>query len=614
MRKPSRGSPEGAVGMRQEAREKSKTRSGGLCALALMLSLGLHLAASRAMGQDAGTVTAWGRNGDAQLGDGTTNNSSVPVQVLGSGGVGLLGDIVAVAGGNIHSAAVKSNGTVWCWGDNQYGQLGNGTTTDSPTPGAVVGSGGTGTLAGITAVSCGYGHTVARRINGTVWGWGLNGDGQLGDGTLGNRSLPVQAQDVGGLLPLTGVLAAAAGQYHTAALKTDGTVWAWGANSDGQLGDGTTIRHTTVQVLGPGGAGYLTGISAIACGANHTVALKNDGTVWTWGKNNNGQLGNGTQTSSSVPVQVVSPSGEGYLTGVTSVAAATYHTVARKADGTVWAWGSNSFGRLGDGTTTQRLTPVQVVGPGGVGYLTGVSVVAAGVDHTVALKSAGTVWCWGWNANGQLGNGTLTTSWTPVQVVGLGGAGSLLNIASVASRYSHTLARVGPPTIALAAACDWDWVYQNAPTTTQGRHKCVLTIVVTADPFGNSTYAVSVVRNAASTGQAVIESTADSLVWNIRGGQYGVDPFGQAILDVTVTGNQNGGAGSTVVGLDVRRLGDITGNGTVGLEDKVQINKCLNGLATPGYVLRHFDLNGGGTAGLDDKIIINKILNGLPVP
>ena len=588
------------------------------CALLVLLCLSLLSTAGLAIAQDVNTVMAWGRNGDAQLGDGTTINSSAPVQVLDSGGVGQLGDIAAVAAGSYHSVALKADGTVWAWGDNQYGQLGNATTTDSPTPVQVVGPEGVGYLAGVTAISCGYGHTVARKTDGTVWAWGRNGDGQLGDGTLGNRSSPVQAQDAGGLVPITGVMAVAAGQYHTVVLKTDGTVWAWGANTDGQLGDGTTTRHTAVQVLGPGGDGYLTGVSAIACGAYHTVALKTDGTVWTWGRNASGQLGDETKTSSSVPVQVLGLAGAGYLTGVTAVSAGTYHTVALKSDGTVWAWGSNTYGRLGDGTTTQRITPVQVVGPGGTGYLIGVAAVTVGADHTVALKSAGTVWTWGWNANGQLGDGTTTQRITPVQVVGASGGGYLMNIAAVASNYWHTLARVGPPTMALSAGCDWNWVYQNGPTTTQWRHKCTLTILVTYDPNSNASYAATVTRHASSTGQVVIESTADPLVWNIKGGQYGVDPIGPVALEITVTGNEHGGAGATSASLTVRLLGDITGEGNIDGDDKAQMNRRLNSLSVA-YPDRAFnltgDLDGLGNPKIDgdDKAVMNRLLNSLTI-
>lgn len=184
-----------------------------------------------------------------------------------------------------------------------------------------------------------------------------------------------------------------AGNTHTASLKSDGTVWAWGNNSHGQLGDGTTINKSIpVQVLGSGGVGYLTGVTAIAAGYTHTVALKADGTVWAWGYNSVGELGDGTTTNRSTPVQVLGHGGVGYLTGVTAIAAGYDHTLALKSDGTLWAWGNNSNGQLGDGTTTNRFTPVQVVGAGGAGYLTGVTVIAGGGRHTLALKSDGTLW------------------------------------------------------------------------------------------------------------------------------------------------------------------------------------------------------------------------------
>ena len=173
---------------------------------------------------------------------------------------------------------------------------------------------------------------------------------------------------------------------HTVALKSNGTVWAWGANSNGQLGNNsTTDSHVPVQVTG------LTGVTAVAEGNGNTVALKSDGTVWAWGANSNGQLGNNSTTDSHVPVQVTG------LTGiVTAVAAGYSDTLALKSDGTVWAWGSNSHGQLGNNSTTDSHVPVQVTG------LTGVTAVAEGyATTTVALKSDGTVWAWGYNSEGE---------------------------------------------------------------------------------------------------------------------------------------------------------------------------------------------------------------------
>jgi len=236
--------------------------------------------------------------------------------------------------------------------------------------------------------------------------------------------------------------AVAAGYGHTVALKEDGTVWAWGRNNKGQLGDGSTMeRHTPVQVVGSRGMGFLTGVTAIAAHYLNTVALKDDGTVWTWGNNDYGQLGDNTRTSSYTPVQVVGPGGTGFLTDVTAIAAGYGHMVALKDDGTVWAWGDNGYGVLGDGTTDPSYTPVQVLGPEGVGVLTGMTAIAAGWYHTVALKEDRTVWAWGNNGYGQLGDGTIAERHTPVQVLGpIGNTGLFAEVTGISARWLQTMA------------------------------------------------------------------------------------------------------------------------------------------------------------------------------
>src|SRR5512140_776591 len=200
----------------------------------------------------------------------------------------------------------------------------------------------------------------------------------------------------------------AAGGSHTVAFKSDGTVWAWGYTAYGELGDGTTTgRSLPVQVTG------LSGVAAVAAGDYHTVAAKSDGTVWAWGVNADGQLGDNTTTDRLQPVQATG------LSGVVAVAGGSMHTVAGKSDGTVWAWGGNGDGQLGDGTVTNSSVPVQVAG------LSGVAAIAAGSIHSVAVKSDGTVWAWGYNGAGQLGDGTLPDSSEPVQVAGLSGGAAI---------------------------------------------------------------------------------------------------------------------------------------------------------------------------------------------
>jgi len=350
-----------------------------------------------------GTVWCWGYNGEGELGDDTTTNRYTPVQVVN------LTNVVSVAAGCSHTCALKSDGTVWCWGYNGEGELGDNTTTDRYTPVQVV------NLTNVVSVAAGCSHTCALKSDGTVWCWGYNGYGQLGDNTTTDRYTPVQ------VVNLTNVVSVAAGDSHSCALKSDGTVWCWGFNSDGELGDNTTTdRYTPVQVS------RLTNVLSVAAGGRHTCALKSDGTVWCWGYNGYGQLGDGTTTNRYTPVQV---SG---LTNVVSVAAGYYHTCALKSDGTVWCWGYNGYGQLGDNTTTDRYTPVQVVN------LTNVVSVAAGNSHSCAIKSDGSAWCWGFNSDGELGDGTTTKRYTPVQVLNynLGGRYDKTNTIYSVPKYT----------------------------------------------------------------------------------------------------------------------------------------------------------------------------------
>jgi alpha-tubulin suppressor-like RCC1 family protein len=418
-----------------------------------------------------GTVRCWGSNSSGRLGDGTTSSRSNPVQVLASGsaeaGPVVLGGVTQIAAGD-HTCALLEDGTVRCWGLNSFGQLGDGTTSSRSNPVQVLASGstqGTNVLSGVTQIAAGPIHTCALLEDKTVRCWGFNGDGRLGDGTNSTPRLnPVQVLASGstqGTNVLSGVTQIAAGPFHTCALLEDKTVRCWGSNSSGQLGDGTnsTPRMNPVQVLASGstqGTNVLSGVTQIAAGSGHTCALLEGKTVRCWGSNSSGRLGDGTTSSRSNPVQVLASgsaeSGPVVLGGVTQIAAGD-HTCALLEDGTVRCWGPNSFGQLGDGTTSSRSNPVQVLASGstqGTNVLSGVTQIAAG-DHTCALLEDETVRCWGFNGDGQLGDGTTSSRSNPVQVLASGTAESV----PVVFRVGVVPAGSGPSTgSSLAVGCD----------------------------------------------------------------------------------------------------------------------------------------------------------------
>ncbi len=355
-----------------------------------------------------GTVWTWGGNSQGQLGDGTTNDSLVPVQTSS------LTGIIAVSAGDKFSVALDGSGTVFTWGDNVAGQLADGSTTDRTTPYQVPG------LSGIVGISAGPDFVLALENDGTVWSWGQNNWGQLADNSNTMRTSPVQVLDATGAGPLSGVIAIAAGGFHGLAVANDGTLWSWGRNGNGQLGNGTTSG--AAQNLPTQDSG-LTGLAAVAAGTSFSIALKADGTVWSWGLNDNGQLGNNSTTQQTSPVQVVGTGGTGTLGGVVMIAAGGMHSLAAKSDSSAWTWGRNANGQIGINTTaTPQLTPQQVKDTAGTGTLSSVVAIAAGGAHSLAVKSAspGTAWAWGLNTSGQLGDNSVVQRNTPKQANGTG--------------------------------------------------------------------------------------------------------------------------------------------------------------------------------------------------
>ena len=329
-----------------------------------------------------------GNNGEGEFGDGTLISRSAPAVVPGTLPVS------AISAGGTHTCALTTSAGLKCWGFNGSGELGNNTTTSSAVPVDV-----SGLTSGAAAVSAGESHTCGLTTTGGAKCWGFNAFGQLGDNSTTSRKIPV---DVSGLT--SGVAKVSAGGNHSCAVTTTGGAKCWGFNAFGELGDNTnTNRKIPVNVFG-----LTSGVAAISAGGTHTCALTTTGGVKCWGDNAAGELGNGSNINSKIPVDVT-----GLTSGVAAVSAGTDHTCALTTTGGVKCWGSDVSGELGDGTNTDSNVPVDVSG-----LSSGVTAVSAGTDHTGALAALGALKCWGSNASGQLGDGTTTDRNLAVDTLG----------------------------------------------------------------------------------------------------------------------------------------------------------------------------------------------------
>lgn len=338
---------------------------------------------------DSGSLLAWGFNGAGALGDGTMTSSPVPLHVDAP-------PFVTVSAGSNHSAAVAVDGTAWTWGSNGSGELGTGTNDASLVPVQVTPLPGGRSFVDIQA---GSSHTMAVASDGTLWGWGSNSAGELGNGTDVNSSVPVQVT----ALADRRITQVVTRLFYTMALASDGTAWAWGYNTASTLGNASISESTIpVQVTPPADGGY----ARIVGGESHVVAIATDGTAWTWGSNFYGQLGLGDIDPRQSPTPLPSPpGGERYV----DVAVGTGHTLALASDGTLWAWGLNVSGQLGAGSTTYSTSPLRI--PLEARW------IAAGDQYSLALTTTGELWSWGRNWGGQLGDGTDTSREAPGPVL-----------------------------------------------------------------------------------------------------------------------------------------------------------------------------------------------------
>jgi alpha-tubulin suppressor-like RCC1 family protein len=336
------------------------------------------------------SLWAMGWNYYGQLGDTNYNiffynGSNRPEQIVTNG-------IIEITGGYGHSLFLKNDGSLWAMGYNFYGQLGDGTTVLRTIPKQIVPS-------GVTAIAAGTYHSLFLKSDGSLWVMGYNGQGQLGDSNYYGFQTNKPEQIVA-----SGVTTIAAGTQHSLFLKSDGSLWAMGMNLSGQLGDGSYCTNAPYGTNQPEQI-VPSGVTAIAAGANHSLFIKNDGSLWAMGANGFGELGNGTSNyQTNRPVQIVS-------SGVIAIAAGNEHSLFLKNDGSLWGIGLNNFGQLGDATTNYISHPKQIVA-------SNVTAIAAGKYHSLFAKSDGSLWAMGWNDYGQLGDGTTNNINHSEQIIG----------------------------------------------------------------------------------------------------------------------------------------------------------------------------------------------------
>jgi alpha-tubulin suppressor-like RCC1 family protein len=412
-----------------------------LCLAMLALSASAHAAGSSAMG--------WGDNAYGQTGNGAPSEGGctcVPVPTAVPG----LSDATQISGGEVHTLALHANGTVTAWGYNVYGQLGDGTSTERETPVPVSG------LANVVAVDGGYEHSLALLADGTVMAWGDNLYGELGIGSsIGPEGCGGKEEDPCSRVPvrvpgLSNVIGIAAGYYFNLALLADGTVMAWGYDYYGTLGDGVGHQVGCECVDHPVAVPGISGAVAIAAGEYHGTALLGDGSVRFWGETTYGQAGDGTTIDAPPPdCRCVPPVTVAGLPGpVQAVAAGGLHNLALRGAGSPLAWGYNNNGQLGNGTEPADPCDCEPT-PVAVAALTGVQSISAGEAHTLALLADGSVRGWGYNVHSQVGDGTEGTRVVPVPVSGVSGA------SGVSADSDTSFALIGPSralTVALAGA------------------------------------------------------------------------------------------------------------------------------------------------------------------
>lgn len=486
-----------------------------------------------------GQVFCWGRNDYGQIGDNTVVNKATPVQVLGVGGVGNLSNIISITASYLHSCALNVAGNTFCWGYNAHGQMGDNTTTHRYTPVQVMGVGAVGVLSNITAISSGDYHACALNNAGAMYCWGYNGYGQMGDGTTTQRYTPIQVKGVAGVGNLSNIVNMSAGGHGSygfnCAVDNTGSVYCWGYGGNYNMGDlGASSRYTPVQVKGVGGVGSLANISSVSAGGYHACAVNNAGNTYCWGYNAQSQIGNNSTTAVGSPVLTPGVDGVGNLSNIIGIVAGSHNTCAYAKTGEMYCWGYNLYGQAGDHSTAgTRVFPVQVRDINTSNF-TSISVGYFNVCGVAREK----VYCWGYGANGELGDGTTTGKFTPALVSNLSG------VKQVSMGQNHGCALTKTGNVYCWGYNAWGQLGDNATTS-----RTIPNQVLGVGGVGFLTDIISI--SASNFHTCAVKSNGAVYCWGNNGnGQLGDNSVTERRTPVQVVGENGVGFLSNIVAVD----------------------------------------------------------------
>jgi len=364
-----------------------------------------------------GRIFTWGDNYHGKLGDGTATDRYAPTEITSNFSYNTGETITEVSLGSSHSSAITSKGRIFTWGYNFYGQLGDGTNINKDIPTEITSKFNLNTGETITSVSLGSNYSSAITSEGRIFTWGYGVYGQIGDGTTANRYTPIEITSNFGLDVGETITSASLGSNHSSAISSEGRIFIWGSNAFGQIGDGTTTdRYIPIEITGNFSLNVGETITGVSLGSNHSSAITSEGKIFIWGFNSDGQLGDGTTTNRDTPTEITS--NFTLYTGetITTVSLGYAHSSAITSEGRIFTWGANANGELGDGTIANRYTPTEITSDFSLSIEEIITSVSLGINHSAAITSEGRIFAWGYNGNGQIGDGTTTNRYTPTEI------------------------------------------------------------------------------------------------------------------------------------------------------------------------------------------------------